>query len=422
MKRPFIDKNKAEEIAAAVGTPYYVYDAEGIRNTLRGLKKAFSWCDFKEYYAVKACPNPYILKLIKEEGGGADCSSYTELLLASSAGFEGDGIMFSSNVTPAEDFEAARSLGAIINLDDITHIDFLEKHGGIPEKICLRYNPGGNFEISGEIMGSPEEAKYGMTRAQILEAVGILLKKGVKEFGLHAFLASNMQNGDYWPRLAGILFELAAAIRDAYGVTVSFVNLSGGIGIPYRPEDAPVDIEAVGNGVRDVFEKEAEKTGIALPSIKAELGRYMTGPHGILVARVIHMKHIYREYAGLDACAANLMRPAMYGSYHHVTVFGKEDEEPAKIYDVTGGLCENNDKFAVNRPLPEIEIGDLVAIHDAGAHGFSMGYNYNGKLRSAEVLLEKDGSWKLIRRAETPKDYFATFGFDGAEIGVKDSF
>ena len=422
MKTPFIGKEKAEEIAAAVGTPYYVYDAEGIRNALRGLKNAFSWCEFKEYYAVKACPNPYILKLIKDCGGGADCSSYTELLLAASVGFRGEDIMFSSNVTPAEDFEAARALGAVINLDDITHIDFLEKHGGIPEKICLRYNPGGNFEISGEIMGSPEEAKYGMTRAQIIEAVSILLGKGVKEFGLHAFLASNMQNEDYWPRLAEILFELAADVRDKYGVAVSFINLSGGIGIPYRPEEAPVDIAAVGERVKEVFENESKKRGLALPAVKAELGRYMTGPYGILVSRVIHMKHIYREYAGLDACAANLMRPAMYGSYHHITVLGKENDEPDTVYDVTGGLCENNDKFAVNRLLPKIEPGDLVAIHDAGAHGFSMGYNYNGKLRSAEVLLEKDGTWKLIRRAETPKDYFATFGFEGAGIEVKDTF
>lgn len=422
MKTPFIDRIKAEEIAAAVGTPYYVYDAEGIRKALRGLQKAFSWCDFKEYYAVKACPNPYILKLIREAGGGADCSSYTELLLAASVGFEGESIMFSSNVTPAEDFEAARSLGALINLDDITHIDFLEKHGGIPGKICLRYNPGGHFEISGEIMGSPEDAKYGMTREQIFEAVGILKEKGVKEFGLHAFLASNMQNGDYWPKLAEILFELAAEVRERFGVRISFVNLSGGIGIPYRPEEKPVDIRAVGKHVKEAFEKEAEKSGLPMPSIKAELGRYMTGPYGILVARVIHMKHIYREYAGLDACAANLMRPAMYGSYHHITVFGKENETPDTLYDVTGGLCENNDKFAVNRLLPKLEPGDLVAIHDAGAHGFSMGYNYNGKLRSAEVLLEKDGSWKLIRRAETPKDYFATFDFEGAEIVVKDSF
>ena len=421
MKKLFFDRETAERIAESHGTPFYIYDAEGIKEAVRKLREAFSWADFREYYAVKACPNPYILKLLKEEGSGVDCSSYTELLLAKSCGFSGKDVMFSSNVTPAEDFEAARSLSAIINLDDFTHIDFLEKHGGIPGEICLRYNPGGDFSISGAIMGNPGEAKYGMTAEQILEAVRILLKKGVKSFGLHAFLASNMLGDDYWPVLSEVLLALALRIKDETGVNVSFINLSGGIGIPYRPEDKPVDIGKVGSAVKRAFD-EAVSKGLAMPSIKAELGRYITGPYGALVARAIHRKDIYRHYIGLDACAANLMRPAMYGSYHHITVLGKENDPPAEICDVTGGLCENNDKFAIERPLPAVEIGDLLAIHDAGAHGFSMGYNYNGKLRSAEFLLYGDGSYRMIRRAETPGDYFATFDFEGSDVRVEKSF
>lgn len=421
MKKLFFDRETAERIAESHGTPFYIYDAEGIKEAVRKLREAFSWADFREYYAVKACPNPYILKLLKEEGSGVDCSSYTELLLAKSCGFSGGDVLFSSNVTPAEDFEAARSLSAIINLDDFTHIDFLEKHGGIPGEICLRYNPGGDFSISGAIMGNPGEAKYGMTAEQILEAVRILLKKGVKSFGLHAFLASNMLGDDYWPVLSEVLLALALRIKDETGVNVSFINLSGGIGIPYRPEDKPVDIGKVGSAVKRAFD-EAVSKGLAMPSIKAELGRYITGPYGALVARAIHRKDIYRHYIGLDACAANLMRPAMYGSYHHITVLGKENDPPAEICDVTGGLCENNDKFAIERPLPAVEIGDLLAIHDAGAHGFSMGYNYNGKLRSAEFLLYGDGSYRMIRRAETPGDYFATFDFEGSDVRVEKSF
>ncbi len=415
-KKLFFNKETAEKIAAEIGTPYYIYDEKGIKDTVRELKSAFGGIEFKEYYAVKACPNPYIISLLKEAGTGVDCSSYTELLMAKACGFSGSDIMFSSNVTPAEDFELARSLGAIINFDDITHIEFLEKHGGIPDTICLRYNPGGDFRISGAIMGAPGEAKYGMTRAQIFEACRILKDRGVRTFGLHSFLASNMLGDEYWESLTEVLLGLSADIFSETGVTVSFINLSGGIGIPYRPEDKPVDIYKVADSVKGKIEGYCTEKGLPVPAVKAELGRYITGPHGVLVARVIHKKNIYRNYLGLDACAANLMRPAMYGSYHHITVLGKEDLEPARIYDVTGGLCENNDKFAIQRPLPETDIGDLVAIHDAGAHGFAMGYNYNGKLRSAEVLLKEDGTYRLIRRAETPKDYFATFDFPGAEI------
>ncbi len=412
----FFDKDTAERIAEEIGTPFYVYDEKGIRNAVRNLKQAFSGIEFKEYFAVKACPNPYILKLLQEEGVGVDCSSLTELMMSEACGFYGDSIMFSSNVTPAEDFELARKLDAIINLDDITHIGFLEKHGGLPDRICLRYNPGGDFKISGAIMGAPGEAKYGMTREQIIESILILKSKGVKTFGLHSFLASNMLGNKYWETLSGVLLDLAADIKTETGTDISFINLSGGIGIPYKPADKPVDIYKTASSVINKIDSVCGKNNLVRPAVKAELGRYITGPYGVLVARVIHKKNIYREYVGLDACAANLMRPAMYGSYHHITVLGKEKAPKIKVYDVTGGLCENNDKFAIERELPEIEIGDLVAIHDAGAHGFAMGYNYNGKLRSAEVLLKEDGSFKLIRRAEKPSDYFATFDFPGAEI------
>ena len=419
MKELFFDKSKAEEIAAVIPTPFHIYNESGIRSTIRQLKKAFSWCDFREYFAVKACANPYLLKIMQEEGTGVDCSSYTELLLAASCGFSGEDIMFSSNVTPAGDFEAARKLSAIINLDDITHIEFLEKHGGIPETVCLRYNPGGDFRISGSIMGNPGDSKYGMTKEQITEAVGLLQGKGVKYFGLHAFLASNMIHNDYYAALAEVLFRLAVELNALTGARFSFINLSGGIGIPYKPEDKPVDIAYVGESVRQKYENIIKPSPLNGLSVKSELGRYITGPNGALVARAIHKKDIYKNYIGLDACAANLMRPAMYGSYHHITVLGKENEPCVKLYDVTGGLCENNDKFAVDRMLPEIEIGDLIAIHDTGAHGYAMGYNYNGKPRSAEVLLRDDGSFRLIRRAETPKDLFATFDFEGAEIRLK---
>ncbi len=415
-KVPFFTKDQIEKICQEHKTPFYLYDEKGIREGIRRLQNAFAWADFREYFAVKACPNPYLIKIMAEEGCGVDCSSYTELIIAEKVGVTGEKIMFSSNVTPADDFKKARELDAIINLDDITHIDFLEANGGLPETLCMRYNPGGDFKIGGSIMGNPGDAKYGMTKAQIFEAVEILMKKGVKHFGLHAFLASNMIENDYYASLAEILFELAVEINEKLGADMAFVNLSGGIGIPYKPEDEPVNLEYVGAKVKEAYDRVIGPSRIEKLAIKTELGRYITGPHGILVTKAIHKKDIYKNYVGVDACAANLMRPAMYGSYHHITVMGKENAEPVKMYDITGGLCENNDKFAVDRMLPEIENGDILAIHDAGAHGFAMGYNYNGKLRSAELLFREDGSCKLIRRAEEPSDYFATFDFDGAEI------
>ena len=414
MKTLFFTREQAEQMAETYGTPFYVYDEKGIREGIRRLKQAFSWCrDFQEYYAVKACANPLLIQCMIEEGCGLDCSSYAELMIAEALGVSGNSIMFSSNVTPAEDFRYARELDAYINLDDITHIDFLEQNGGIPETVCLRYNPGGDFKIGNAIMGNPGEAKYGMTREQLSEAVRKLLAKGVKHFGIHAFLASNMIENDYYAYLASILFETVVELNRETGADFTFVNLSGGIGVAYRPEDTPPDVAVIGDGVRKAYERIILPSPIGELAIKTELGRYITGPHGVLVARAIHRKDTYRHYIGLDACAANLMRPAMYGAYHHITVLGKENAPCDTVYDITGGLCENNDKFAIERPLPEIEIGDLLAIHDAGAHGFAMGYNYNGKLKCCEILLREDGSTKLIRRAEMPKDYFATFDFDG---------
>ena len=420
MKKTFFSKEQIEKICEEYPTPFHIYDEKGIRNGIRALKAAFSWADFKEYFAVKACPNPYLLRIMKEEGCGLDCSSYTELLLADSVGFSGEEVMFSSNVTPAEDFELARKLDVIVNLDDFTHIDFLETHGGLPETVCMRYNPGGDFMIGGAIMGNPGDAKYGMTKEQIFKAVEIMLEKGVKRFGLHAFLASNMIENNYYASLARVLFELAVDLNDKLGADIAFVNLSGGVGIPYKPEDKPVDIAFVGSSVKAVYDEIISPSKLGKISLKSELGRYITGPHGMLVTHAIHKKDIYKNYIGVDACAANLMRPAMYGSYHHITVMGKEDAPADTVYDITGGLCENNDKFAVDRLLPKIDIGDIIVIHDTGAHGFAMGYNYNGKLRSAELLLKEDKSVQMIRRAETPADYFATFTFDGADICVKD--
>ena len=419
MKKPFFTKEQIEKICEQYPTPFHIYDEKGIRNGIRALQNAFSWADFKEYFAVKACPNPYLIKIMKEEGCGVDCSSYTELLIADSLGFSDEGIMFSSNVTPADDFRLARKLGAIVNLDDFTHIDFLEKNGGIPETICMRYNPGGDFRIGGTIMGNPGDAKYGMTKAQMMEAVKILKEKGAKHFGIHAFLASNMIENNYYASLARELFTLAVELNEKLDADIKFVNLSGGVGIPYKPEDKPVDIAFVGSSVKAVYDEIIVPSKLGKIAIKSELGRYITGPHGMLVTHAIHKKDIYKNYIGLDACAANLMRPAMYGSYHHITVMGKENAPCDTLYDVTGGLCENNDKFAVDRMLPKIDIGDIVVLHDTGAHGYAMGYNYNGKLRSAELLLKEDGSVKLIRRAEKPSDYFATFDFEGAEIKVK---
>ena len=413
-KIPFVTKEQLEDIASRYATPFYLYDEKGIRETARRVNKAFSWNKgFKEYFAVKATPTPGILKILHEEGCGADCSSYTELLMADAVGFKGDEIMFSSNDTPAEDFQLARKLNATINLDDITHIDFLERVADIPDTVCCRYNPGGHFAIANNIMDNPGDAKYGMTREQLTEAYKRLMAKGVKHFGLHAFLASNTVTNDYYPELARILFKVAVELKEETGASIEFINLSGGVGIAYRPGQPQNDIMEIGEGVRRDYEEVLVPAGMGNVRLYTEMGRYMLAPYGALVSRVIHQKHIYKEYIGLDACAANLMRPAIYGAYHHITVMGKENAPCDHKYDVTGGLCENNDKFAIDRMLPEINIGDLVFIHDAGAHGFAMGYNYNGKLRSAELLLKEDGSVEMIRRAETPADYFATFDFMG---------
>ena len=408
-KTPFLTLEKAKEIAAQIPTPFHIYNEAGIRANVRALKEAFSWNEgFREYFAVKATPNPYILKLFHEEGCGCDCSSYTELLLAEAVGITGHDIMFSSNVTPELDMRKARELGAYINLDDATHVDFLASMGPVPETVCLRYNPGGSFSLGNTIMDMPRDAKYGMTEDQMAGAINRLQKLGTKHFGIHAFLASNTTTNEYYPELAANLFRLAVRLRNATGAHISFVNLSGGIGVDYRPEQPCCDIRTIGAGVRARYESILTPAGMGDVSIFAELGRFMMAPYGHLISTVLHQKHIYREYVGLDACAADLIRPAMYGAYHHITVLGKEDAILDHVYDVTGGLCENNDKFAIERSLPRIDIGDILAIHDTGAHGHSMGYNYNGKLRSAEVLLKPDGSFQLIRRAENPMDYFAT--------------
>ena len=414
-KKPFATREKLEEIAKEYPTPFHLYDEKGIRENARALKEAFSWNPgFKEYFAVKATPNPFILKILQDMGCGTDCSSETELMLSKACGFTGHDIMFSSNDTPPEEFKMADELGAIINLDDFTHIACVEKVlDTFPETMSCRFNPGGLFRISNDIMDNPGDSKYGMTEEQLTEAFRILKDKGVKHFGIHAFLASNTVTNEYYPLLAKILFELAVRVKNAAGVHIAFINLSGGSGIPYRPDQEPNDICVIGDGVRKVYEEGLVPAGMGDVAIFTELGRFMLGPYGALVTRAIHEKHTYKEYIGVDACAVNLMRPAMYGAYHHITVMGKENAPCDHKYDVTGSLCENNDKFAVDRMLPEIQMGDLLFIHDTGAHGFSMGYNYNGKLRSAELLLQEDGSVRMIRRAETPKDYFATFDFCG---------
>lgn len=414
-KKSFATREKLEEIAKEYPTPFHLYDEKGIRENARALKEAFSWNPgFKEYFAVKATPNPFILKILQDMGCGTDCSSETELMLSKACGFTGHDIMFSSNDTPPEEFKMADELGAIINLDDFTHIACVEKVlDTFPETMSCRFNPGGLFRISNDIMDNPGDSKYGMTEEQLTEAFRILKDKGVKHFGIHAFLASNTVTNEYYPLLAKILFELAVRVKNAAGVHIAFINLSGGIGIPYRPDQEPNDIRVIGDGVRKVYEEVLVPAGMGDVAIFTELGRFMLGPYGALVTRAIHEKHTYKEYIGVDACAVNLMRPAMYGAYHHITVMGKENAPCDHKYDVTGSLCENNDKFAVDRMLPEIQMGDLLFIHDTGAHGFSMGYNYNGKLRSAELLLQEDGSVRMIRRAETPKDYFATFDFCG---------
>ncbi len=413
-KLPFVTKEQVEEIAKTYPTPFHIYDETAIRENARRLKKAFSWNKgYKEYFAVKATPNPYILQILKEEGCGTDCSSLTELMMSEAVGICGTDIMFSSNDTPAGEFTKAKELGAYINLDDYTHIDFIEKECGVPKTICCRYNPGGIYEVSNGIMDNPGDAKYGFTKQQMADGYKKLMALGARNFGIHSFLVSNTVTNDYYPALAKTLFELAVWLKQETGANITFINLSGGIGVPYHPEQQANDIEAIGEGVRRAYEEILVPAGLGNVAIFTELGRYMLAPYGNLITKAIHEKHIYKEYIGVDACAVNLMRPAMYGAYHHITVLGKENCPCDHKYDVVGSLCENNDKFAVDRMLPEIAVGDYLAIHDTGAHGFSMGYNYNGKLRSAELLLCGDGSVRLIRRAETPKDYFATFDFSG---------
>ncbi len=415
MKTPFVTKEKLEEIAKEYPTPFYLYDERGIRENARELKKAFAWNPgFREYFAVKATPTPGILKILNQEGCGCDCSSMAELVMSEKCGVTGENIMFSSNDTPDSEFQKAYNLGALINLDDITLIDDLYRViGKMPEIISCRYNPGGKFTLGEtregfQVMDNPGDAKYGMTRDQIFQAFRKLSEMGVKRFGLHAFLASNTLSNDYFPELAKILCRLAAELRQETGAEIAFLNLSGGVGIPYLPEQNKNNIYAIGEGVKRVWDEILKPVGLENVKLYTELGRYMLGPYGCLVTRAIHEKHIYKEYIGVDACACNLMRPAMYGAYHHISVMGKENAPCNNIYDVVGGLCENNDKFAIDRALPKIDRGDLLVIHDTGAHGFAMGYNYNGKLKSAELLLKQDGSVELLRRAETLDDYFRT--------------
>ena len=411
-KKTFVTLEQLKEINKTYPTPYHLYDEKGIRANAERLKKAFSWNKgYREYFAVKATPNPFILNILKEYGCGTDCSSMTELMMSHALDFKPEEIMFSSNDTPAEEFAYAAKIGATINLDDITHIDFLDKilDGKFPETMSCRYNPGGVFKMSNGIMDNPGDAKYGFTHEQIIEGFKILKEKGAKHFGVHAFLASNTVTNEYYPKLARELFELVVELRDKTGCDIRFINLSGGVGIPYTPDQTPNDIRVIGEGVRVAYEEILVPAGLGDVAIYTEMGRFMLGPYGCLVTTAIHEKHTHKEYIGVDACAVNLMRPAIYGAYHHITVMGKEDAPCDHKYDVTGSLCENCDKFAIDRMLPKIDMGDLLVIHDTGAHGFSMGYNYNGKLKSAEVLLKEDGSTQLIRRAETPEDYFRTF-------------
>ena len=410
-KEPFVTKEQIEEIVKTYPTPFHLYDEKGIRENAKAVKEAFAWNPgFREYFAVKATPNPFILNILKEYDCGCDCASQTELMLADSQGFDGKHIMFSSNDTPAYEYKFADKIGAIINLDDFTHIDFLEKTiGKIPETISCRYNPGGVFKMSNGIMDNPGDAKYGFTTEQLFEGFKILKEKGAKNFGIHAFLASNTVTNEYYPMLAKQLFEVAVKLKEEVGCHISFINLSGGVGVNYTPDQEPNDIRVIGEGVHKVYDEILVPAGMGDVAIYTEMGRFMLAPYGCLVTQAIHEKHTHKEYIGVDACAVNLMRPAMYGAYHHITVLGKDNSVCDHKYDVTGSLCENNDKFAVDRMLPKIDMGDYLVIHDTGAHGYSMGYNYNGILKSAELLLKEDGSVQLIRRAETPKDYFATF-------------
>ena len=410
-KLPFVTKEQIEEIVKTYPTPFHLYDEAGIRKNANAVKEAFAWNKgFREYFAVKATPNPFLIDILKEYDCGCDCSSMTELMMAKACGMDGAHIMFSSNETPLEEFAYANELGAIINLDDFTHIQCVEDTlGYIPETISCRYNPGGVFAMSNGIMDNPGDSKYGMTKEQLFEAYKILKAKGAKHFGVHAFLASNTVTNEYYPKLARQLFELVVELQKETGCHIAFVNLSGGVGVPYTPDQEPNDIYAIGEGVHKAFDEVLVPAGMGDVAIYAEMGRFMMAPYGCLVTKAIHEKHIYKEYIGVDACAVSLVWPAMYGSQHHITVLGKEDAPCTETYDVVGSLCENNDKFAIDRKLPRIDKGDYLVIHDTGAHGFSMGYSYNGKLKSAELLLQEDGSVKMIRRAETPADYFATF-------------
>ncbi len=411
-----LSQDKLEEVIRRFPTPFHIYDESAIRKNLRRLFKAFSWApSFREHFAVKATPNPYILRLLAEEGAGADCSSLAELLLAEMAGIRGEKIMLTSNDTPADEFQKARELGAIINLDDISHIDYLEKCAGFPDCLSFRYNPG-SLVTGNDIIGQPEEAKYGLTHDQLLESYRIAKERGVKRFGLHCMIISNELNANSFIETAKLMFHTAVEIKEKLGVSLEFVNLGGGVGIPYRPEEEPVNLEFVGEGIHKAYQEIIVPAGLDGLAIAMELGRAITGPYGWLVTTAIHEKKTYKDYIGLDACMANLMRPAMYGAYHHIVVVGKEDGFCDHVYDITGSLCENNDKFAIDRKLPEIAIGDRLVIFDAGAHGHAMGFNYNGKLRSAELLLKENGVVQLIRRAETLNDYFATLDFDGSEF------
>jgi diaminopimelate decarboxylase len=404
-------KDQLESIITTHPTPFHIYDEKAIRENAGKLKEHFSWVPgFREYFAVKATPNPYILKILKEEGFGADCSSLPELILSERIGLPGPYIMFSSNDTPYQEYQKAEELGAIINLDDISHIPYLEQHVGLPDILCFRYNPGPLRE-GNAIIGKPEEAKYGFTKAQLLEGYRIIKAKGVKRFGLHTMIASNELDPNYFVDTAKMLFELVVEVKKSVDVRIEFVNIGGGIGIPYKSEQKPVDLGIISRGIRNAYESMIKPAGLDPLEIYMEMGRMITGPYGYLVTRVRHLKDTYKKYVGLDASMANLMRPAIYGAYHHITVMGKEDRKPDQIYDVTGSLCENNDKFAIDRELPLVEIGDILVIHDAGAHGHAMGFNYNGKLRSAELLLKPDGSVEQIRRAETIEDYFQTLDF-----------
>ena len=406
-------EEKLRTLCAQYPTPFHIYDEAAIRANARRLKKAFAWnAGFRNFFAVKAAPNPYLMRILQEEGFGADCSSLPELLLSEKVGIDGAGIMFTSNDTPAEEFVKAKALGANINLDDISHIPFLEETCGLPELVCFRYNPG-PLKGGNAIIGKPEEAKYGFTRDQLFEGYKMLKEKGVKRFGLHTMVASNELNPQYFIDTAILLFDLIIELKEKLGITFEFVNLGGGIGIPYRPEQNAVDLEVVGEGIRKAYEEHLIAKGHPELKVYLECGRMIAGPYGYLVSTVRHLKHTYRDYVGMDACMANLMRPALYGAYHHITVLGKQNRPADHVYDVTGSLCENNDKFAVGRALPEIVPGDILVFHDAGAHGHAMGFNYNGKLRSAELLLREDGSVVQIRRAETVADYFATLDFDG---------